>query len=123
MNNTTLCRDVTHNIIQSLCIICIDRESNPSLPRNFIQSLCIIYTNYSIKFWFLSKSSFKNGGSRCCVGAESKEKKYLVKFTNQADKWSTQYPFLKQVTRGETYALCKTCNTDFSIGHGGDNEN
>ena len=43
MNNTTLCRDVTYNIIQSLCIIYIGRELNPDLPRNFIQSLCIIY--------------------------------------------------------------------------------
>ena len=77
---------------------------------------------YSIKARFLSKSAFKNGGSRCCLGAESKEKKYLVRFTNQEDKWGTQYPFLKQSTRGKTYALCKTCNTDFSIGHGGDND-
>ena len=51
-----------------------------------------------------------------------KKKKYLVRFTNQEDKWGTQYPFLKQSTRGKTYALCKTCNTDFSIGHGGDND-
>ena len=76
---------------------------------------------YYIKVRFPSKSAFKNSGSRCCLGAESKEKKYLVKFTNQADKWSTKYPFLKQSTRGKTYALCKTCNTDFRIGHGGDN--
>ena len=77
---------------------------------------------YSIKVRLLSKSAFKNGRSRCYLLAASKEKKYLEKFTNQADKWSTQYPFLKQLTRGETYALCKTCNTDFSIGHGGDND-
>ena len=51
-----------------------------------------------------------------------KEKTCLVKFTNQADKWSTQYPFLKQSTREDTYALCKTSNIDFSIGHGGDND-
>ena len=54
---------------------------------------------YSIKVRFPSESAFKNGGSRCCL-----EKMYLVKFTNQVDKWSTQYPFLKQSTRGETYA-------------------
>ena len=33
MNNTTLCRDVTYNIRQSLCIIYIGGESNPGLPR------------------------------------------------------------------------------------------
>ena len=43
MNNTTLCCDVTYNIIQSLCIIYIGGESNPDLPCNFIQNLCIIY--------------------------------------------------------------------------------
>ena len=57
---------------------------------------------YSIKFRFPSKSAFKNGGRIRCLGAESKEKKYLVKFTCQVDKWS--YLFLKQSTRGETYA-------------------
>ena len=43
MNNTTLCRDITYNVIQSLCIIYMGRESNPGLPRNVIQSLRIIY--------------------------------------------------------------------------------
>ena len=51
-----------------------------------------------------------------------KKKKYLVKFTNQADTWSNQYNLLKQSIHWETYALCKTCNTDFSTGDGGDND-
>ena len=34
-----------------------------------------------------------------------KKKKYLVKFTNQADKWSTQFLFLKKLTSRETYAI------------------
>ena len=77
---------------------------------------------YSIKVRFPPKSTFKNGGRICCLGAKSKVKKYLVKFTSQVDEWSNQYLFLKQLARGETYALCKTCNTDFSIGHGEDND-
>ena len=77
---------------------------------------------YLNKVWLLSRSVFKNGGSRCCLKVESKEKKFLLRFTNQADKWSAHYSFLKQLTRGKSYALCKTCNTNFSIGHGGNND-
>ena len=70
------------------------------------------YPKCSIKVHFPSKSVFKNGRSRCCLGAVSKEKKYLVKFTNQADKWSTQYPFLKQSTCG-LIDLCSLQNMQY----------
>ena len=38
------------------------------------------------------------------------------------DKWSVDYPFLKTSKRGENYAHCTICNTDFCIGHGGEND-
>ena len=57
MNNTTLCRNMTYNIIQSLCIIYIGGESNPILPHNFIQSLCIIYRRFPQKFMDFSKAA------------------------------------------------------------------
>ena len=50
-----------------------------------------------------------------------KKKKYLIKFKQRQDKWSVDYPFLKTSKRGENYAHCTICNTDFCIGHGGEN--
>ena len=51
-----------------------------------------------------------------------KKKKYFIKFKTRQDKWSVDYPFLKTSKRGENYVHCTTCNTDFCIGHGGEND-
>ena len=45
----------------------------------------------------------------------------MIKFKTRQDKWSVGYPFLKTSKRGENYAHCTICNTDFCIGHGGEN--
>ena len=49
-------------------------------------------------------------------------KKYLLKFKTRQDKWRVDYPFLKTSKKGENYAHCTICNTDFCIEHGGEND-
>ena len=36
--------------------------------------------------------------------------------------WETEFPFLSKSKKGEHYARCKLCETDFSIAHGGKND-
>ena len=51
-----------------------------------------------------------------------KKKKYLIKFKTRQDQSSVDYPFLKTSKRGENYAHCTICNTNFCIEHGGEND-
>ena len=51
-----------------------------------------------------------------------KKNKYLVKFENHKEKWTVKYPFLISSKREKTCTLCMLCNTNFSIGHGEEND-
>lgn len=48
-----------------------------------------------------------------------KKKKYLVKFN---DAWCSKYKFIRKSRKGEHFALCTICGSDFSIGRGGQND-
>ena len=48
-----------------------------------------------------------------------KKKKYLVKFN---DAWCSKYIFIRKSRKGEHFAPCTICGSDFSIGRGGQND-
>ena len=50
--------------------------------------------------------------------APKKKKKYLVNFNT---KWSDKHSFIKQLRKGDTFAFCEFCHSNFSVGHGGEN--
>ena len=51
--------------------------------------------------------------------ASKKQKKYLVKFN---ESWIKKFKFIQKSRKGENFALCSVCGSDFSIGHGGEND-
>jgi hypothetical protein len=56
--------------------------------------------------------------------AESEEepvskKKYLVKFN---DSWPDKFNFIRKSFKGENFASYTVCRSDFSVGHGGEND-
>ena len=69
-----------------------------------------------------SQHSLNMADTEAGDGQQPKKKKYLIRFKSRREQWILVYPFLRESKRGETYALCSICNTDFSIGHGGEND-
>ena len=51
--------------------------------------------------------------------APKKKKKYLVNFNT---KWSDKHYFFKQSRKGDTFAFCEFCHSDFIADHGGEND-
>ena len=49
----------------------------------------------------------------------SKKKKYCVKFNHS---WCNKFKFIQKSRKGERFALCTVCGSDFSVGHGGEND-
>ena len=49
---------------------------------------------------------------------ESKKKKYLVKFKNS---WPSKFGYNRKSFKGDNFAQCAICRSDFSVGHGGEN--
>ena len=49
----------------------------------------------------------------------SKEKKYCVKFDNS---WCNKFKFIQKSRKGEGFALCTVCGSEFSVAHGGEND-
>ena len=50
--------------------------------------------------------------------APSKKRIYCVKFN---DSWCNKFKFIQKSRKGEGFALCTVCGSDFSIAHGGEN--
>ena len=58
--------------------------------------------------------------AECSTAAAPKKiKKYLVNFNT---KWSNKHPCIKQSRKGDTFAFCEFCHSNFSIGYGGEND-
>ena len=51
--------------------------------------------------------------------APSENKKYCVKFNNS---WCNKFKFIHKSRKGEGFALCTVCESDFSNSHGGEND-
>ena len=49
----------------------------------------------------------------------SKEKKYCVKFDNSS---CNIFKFIQKSRKGEGFALCTVCGSEFSVAHGGEND-
>ena len=49
----------------------------------------------------------------------STNKKYCVKFT---DSWHNKIKFMQISRKGEGFALCAICGSDFSVEQGGEND-
>ena len=51
-------------------------------------------------------------------GTRNKKKKYLVKFKNS---WPSKFRYIRKCFKGDNFAQCTICRSDFSVGHGGEN--
>ena len=49
---------------------------------------------------------------------ESKKKNYLVKFKYS---WRSKLRYIRKSFKGDNFAQCSICRSDFSVGHGGEN--
>ena len=47
------------------------------------------------------------------------KKEYCVKFN---DSWCNKFKSIQKSRKGDSFALCTVCGSDFSVAHGGKNE-
>ena len=67
----------------------------------------------------IRSSQVENGNIKMAEEPASKKKKYLVKFK---DSWPSKFSYIRKSSKGDNFAHCTVCRSDFSVGHGGEND-
>ena len=84
---------------------------------NAINPVPIPFTNH-VCLKMATKCTLSESEAKLSESGQKKSRR-LQKF---CEHYTVAYPVLKESSRGEGYAHCTVCETDFSIGHGGIND-